>query len=98
MKEFMIIVGLPDIFSPRFISLIPEQRKVVNEMMNEGVILSYALAEDRSQLWIVMLADDKEEVQKNFARFPLSRYMKPQFKELMFQQSATFILPEPSLN
>ncbi|MBP9923985.1 MAG: hypothetical protein KBF92_09155 [Bacteroidia bacterium] len=98
MKEFMIIVGLPDIFSPRFISLIPEHRSVVNEMMNEGVILSYALAEDRSNLWIVMSAKNKSEVLKNIARFPLVRYMKPQIKELMFQQSATFILPEPSLN
>jgi len=98
MKEFMIIVGLPDIFSPRFVSLIPEQRATVNEMMNEGIILSYALSQDRSQLWITMSADNEAEVLANIARFPLARYMKPEIKELMFQQSATFILPEPSLN
>ena len=94
----MLIVSLPDIFSPRFISLIPEQRATVNEMMNEGTILSYALAEDRSKLWIVMSAKEEAEVLRNIARFPLARYMKPEIKELMFQHSATFILPEPSLN
>jgi hypothetical protein len=98
MKEYMIIVGLPEIFSPRFISLIPEQRAVVNEMMNEGIILSYAFAANRSNLWIVMTAKGEAEVLRNIARFPLARYMQPEIKELMFQHSATFILPEPSLN
>ena len=67
-------------------------------MMNEGLILNYALSEDRSKLWIVMFAKDEAEALKNISRLPLARYMKTEVKELMFQQTAAFILPEPSLN
>lgn len=98
MKEFMIIVTLPEVFSPRFMSLISDQRLTVAELMQEGVILTYALAGDRSKLWITMAADSEAEVLQHISRFPLARYMKSEIIELMFQHSASFVLPEPSLN
>lgn len=98
MKEFMIVVSLPEVFSPRFMSLIPDQRKTVSALLKEGIIICYALSLERSKLWITMSAEDIEDVQKQLNKFPLARYMKSDIIELMFQQSATFILPEPSLN
>ncbi len=98
MKEYMIIVTLPEVFSPRFMSLINDQRKAVSELMNEGVILNYSLSHDRSKLWITLMAESETEVKKHIKRLPLSRYMQSTIVELMFHQSSSFILPEPSLN
>lgn len=98
MKEFIVIVQLPEVFSPRFISLIPEHRSMVSEMINEGTILSYALSSDRSNLWIIMSGKGEEEILSKISSFPLARYMKFEVKELLFQQSASFVVPEPSLN
>lgn len=98
MLQYFVIASLPEVFSPRFISLIPEQRAMVHQMMDEGVIQNYSLSSDRSTLWITFCAKSEDEVREHFSRFPLARYMKIEVRELLFQHVAEFVLPEPSLN
>ncbi|MBL0103721.1 MAG: hypothetical protein IPP51_08160 [Bacteroidetes bacterium] len=98
MLQYMVTVTLPEVFSPRFVSLIPEQRAMVHEMMDEGVILNYSLSHNRTTLWITMIAKTEADVLHQISRFPLARYMKSEITELMFHHVAEFVMPEPSLN
>ena len=45
MNSYMVTVELPEELDEQFMSLIPEQRRVVHDLMLKGTILGYALAE-----------------------------------------------------
>ncbi|MCX6290770.1 MAG: hypothetical protein NT126_03300 [Bacteroidetes bacterium] len=98
MKQFMISIKLTDEFTEEFISLIPEQRAMVNSLMRKGIITSYSLASDRSKLWVVMEAESEINVIEVLSEFPLIGFMKPEIIELMFHNSIYVNIPKVSLN
>ena len=98
MNNYMIDVVLPRELNEEFISLIPRQRAHVNALMNEGIITSYALAKDRSRLWITMDAGSKEDVVKILEEFPMIKFFTLEIRELMFHNHAGLVLPQMSLN
>ena len=97
-NSFLVEVKLINPFSQEFTSLIPEQRKKVDELMNQGVIISYALAMDRSVVWIVIDAKKEEQVFDIIAEFPLARFMNANIFELAFHDSIHSGFPHLSLN
>ena len=98
MSTFLADIELKNSFSPAFLKLIPLQRKQVDELMNQGVIISYALAIDRSKLWVTFEAKDENEVLDVLAGFPLIHFMIPEIIELAFQDSIHSGFPQLSLN
>ncbi len=98
MKQFIITIQLPYVMTEDFISLIPKQRAVVHSMMRKGIITSYSLSLDKSQLWVVMDATSEINVIEVLAEFPLIRYMKPEIHELLFHNSIHVNVPNLSLN
>ena len=87
----MVEFELPDILTEEFLALIPKQRFAVNELLAEGIIRSYALAIDRSMLWVIVEADSEFELMEIIAQMPLSEYMDPHITELFFHNSPEFI-------
>ena len=73
MNTFMISIGLPTDLTQEFISLIPKQRTQVDKLMDEGKILHYSLALDRSQLWVTIGAKTEHEAMENI-RITLGRH------------------------
>jgi len=98
MKQFMIDVTLPDNPTEDFFSLVPKQRAMINSLMRKGIIISYTLSRDRSQLWIVMDAESEINVIEVLAEFPLIHFMKPEIHELLFHNSMYINIPKVSLN
>ena len=98
MKQFMVYVRLPDQLTEEFQSLIPKQRAMINSLMRKGIIISYTLSLDRSQLWVVMDAESEINVIEVLAEFPLIHFMKPEIHELMFHNSIYVNVPRVSLN
>ncbi len=98
MKQFMVYVKLPDHKTEEFLSRIPEQRSTINSLMRNGIILSYMLSLDRTQLWIVMNAESEINVIEVLAEFPLIRFMKPEIHKIMFHNSIYVNVPRVSLN
>ena len=94
----MVHVTLPDQPTEEFISLIPRQRAHVNNLMREGIITSYALAQDRSYLWITMLAETPQEVFGIINEFPMRKFFSVEIRELMFFNHASLIIPQMSMN
>ena len=97
MSQFMIefdIAEMDDYFMRR----IPEQRLKINELMEQGRILSYSLSIDRSKLWCIMKAESELEIYEAIADFPLIKYMTPDITELMFHNMVAARIPLFSLN
>lgn len=98
LKHFMIEVNMPKEPPMEFYTLVPSQRDMVVDYMDKGVIISYGLSDDRSRLWIVVVAGNKEEVMAITEKFPMHKYMTFQVEELMFYNNSKHKLPELSLN
>ena len=98
LDTFQVHITLPDIFTRRFASLIPQQRERVNQLLQERVILNYALDIDRSHLWVTMQAKDQQTIMDILATFPIIKDVKVEIFELAFFDSAPMGLPELIMN
>lgn len=98
MSNYKAEIELIAPFSKDFTKLIPEQRKRVNELMNSGQIVSYALAIDRSKIWVVFEARSMEHVYDVLRSFPLYDFMKVDVFELAFYDTIHSGFPQLSLN
>lgn len=98
MKQYMVEVVLPKVFTQEFLRLIPPQRARINELFEEGTIRSYSLAQNRSVLWVVFVAPSVAEVEEMLESFPIINYCSYGLHELMFHDMATHELPRISLN
>lgn len=98
LNTFQIHITLPDIFTRRFAALIPQQRERVNQLLEERVILNYALDMERTQLWVTIQAKDQEAVMDILATFPIIKDVKVEITELAFFDAAPMGLPELNMN
>ncbi len=98
MNQYLVEFELPATFDQHFVALIPEQRAQVNSLMRSGRLTNYALALDRSKLWVFFVAGSEREVNEIISTFPLIDYMKPSIHQLMFHENIGFQFPVMSLN
>jgi muconolactone delta-isomerase len=98
MSQYMVEIRLPAVMSEDFTAKIPAQRKKINELMEQGRLMSYALADDYSRLWCVVRAESEFEVMSLVSEFPLIDYMDPKISKLMFNNVVALRLPMFSLN
>lgn len=94
----MIEFELPSVMNEEFMQKIPAQRLKVNEMMENGKILSYSLSADRQKLWCILKAESELEAMEAISEFPLIGYMDPTITELMFHNMVAARIPLFSLN
>ncbi|WP_128545382.1 muconolactone Delta-isomerase family protein [Larkinella soli] len=98
MSQYMVEFDLPQEMTEDFLMKIPLQRLKVNELMENGKLLSYALSIDRHRLWCVVKAQTEVEVMEIVSEFPLISYMDPTVTELMFNNVVSLRVPLFSLN
>ena len=98
MSPFLIDVELPQDLTEAMISIIPEQRRKVDQLMDDGIISTYTLALDRSKLWIVLYASDSEEASEIVEALPLANYFDYEVFPLAFHNSVANLIPSISLN
>ncbi|KXK42482.1 MAG: hypothetical protein UZ05_CHB002002996 [Chlorobi bacterium OLB5] len=98
MYEYMAEISLPLPFTDEFLSLVPRQRAVVNKLMNEGVIISYALSIESGKLWINLLAESEDKVDALIESFPIADFISYNTHKLTFHNSINFKIPEFSVN
>lgn len=98
MSHYMVEFELPQEMTEEFMLKVPAQRSKINELMEQGKILSYALAMDRQKLWCIVDGQTEYDVIATIAEFPLINYMQPTISELMFNNVVSFRMPMFSLN
>jgi hypothetical protein len=77
--------------------MVPRQRLVVDRLFDQGVLITYTLAADRSKLWAVFQSDSESELLNYIESLPLTMYSDYTYNEIMFHDSSQFI-PSISLN
>lgn len=98
MNTYMVVIQLPEEMTEKFLRLIPQQRAQIDKLMDESKIIQYALAGDRSQLWVTVSASTLKAAQDIINTFPLRAYMQPTFVELAFYNSISTELPKLIMN
>lgn len=98
MNPYMVIIKLPGELTEDFVLLIPKQRAHIDKLMDEGKILQYSLAADRTYLWVTIVAESEQKVMDILATFPLIGYMSPVITELAFHNSVSNELPKLIMN
>ncbi len=98
MKHYLASIDLPEELNPEFLALIPDQRRHVNALMAEGLLVQYALAADRSRLWTTVCAPSEERVEEILRAFPIARFMRYTIRELAFHLQPGRNLLQVSLN
>lgn len=93
---YMVEFEVPQL-TEEMLALIPRQRYVIDQLMFQKKIVSYALTLSRSKLWIVFIASSESELVYLIDSLPMTKYLSYDYHELMFHNAAQF-LPSMSLN
>jgi muconolactone delta-isomerase len=96
--EYMVDFTMPKDLTEDFLSLIPRQRAMVNQLMSEGKILNYALALETGKLWAVFSVQNEVELLELVHSLPLTDFMKVRTNELTFYNAAHTFTPAFSVN
>ncbi|MGB3949199.1 MAG: hypothetical protein WBM13_14525 [Bacteroidia bacterium] len=98
MNNYMVVIQLPEELTEEFLTLIPKQRAHIDKLMDESKIVQYALAGDRSKLWVIVAASTLKGAKSIIDSFPLRAYMNPKYVELAFYNSISTELPKLIMN
>lgn len=97
-SSFLVHIILPEIFSTKFMALIPMHRSRINELMEKNVIRSYSLDMERHNVWAFIDAKDENEVMDILSSFPIIKDVKVTIHELAFYDFAPAGMPELIMN
>ncbi len=84
----MVDISLPEFPEEAFFALIPDQRSLVDRLLQELVIVNYTLSADRTKLWVIVRALTEEDAIGVIERFPIYDYMRFDVYDLMFHENA----------
>ncbi len=99
MPTFVVTISLPDTYEDDFLALIPQHRSLINRLLSEKVIETYAISADRRRGWVTINGDDAKAVQAVVEQFPLYRYFNSiEIDELFIFDSVATRFPHISLN
>ncbi|MDF1697074.1 MAG: hypothetical protein P1U56_14625 [Saprospiraceae bacterium] len=94
--KYMVQFNFTD-FTLEMQEMVPRQRVIVDKLFDQGVLITYTLAADRSKLWAVFQADGESELLTYIESLPMTKYCDYTYNEIMFHDSSQFI-PSISLN
>lgn len=97
-STYLVHITLPEIFTPKFVALIPKHRVLINDLLEKGTIRSYSLDMERHNVWAFIDAKNEKEVMDILSSFPIIKEVKIKITELAFYDSAPVGLPELIMN
>jgi muconolactone delta-isomerase len=76
MKKFMLNIQLNGLDNETRMNLLPREQEVVKELEQNGTIVDTFIKLDMSGIFIVMMAEDSEDVHSKLSALPYYPYMK----------------------
>ncbi len=99
MSTFVVSIRLPAVFDDEFLALIPQHRGIINQLLADYIIETYAISADRNRGWITINGDNEAAVLEIVKQFPLYTYFQEvEIDELFLFDSAATRFPRISLN
>ncbi|MGL4632562.1 MAG: muconolactone Delta-isomerase family protein [Leadbetterella sp.] len=81
-----------------FMTLIPHHRVVINELIEQGTIDSYAISAEVGRGWIIMNARNKKSIHEMLKKSPLYKYFELEIDQLLVYDSPAYRFPKVLLN
>ncbi len=95
-KKFLVTINF--FMDDDFMALVSPHRTYINYLINKGIIDSYAVSMESYRSWIMMTADDKEQVTEYLKKSPLYKYWTYEIDELFIYDGQTYRLPALQMN
>lgn len=76
MKKLMLNIQLNGLDNETRMNLLPKEQEVVKELEQNGTIVDTFIKLDMSGIFIVMMAEDSEDVHSKLSTLPYYPYMK----------------------
>lgn len=76
MKKFIVNIFLEGLDMETRLKLLPKEQELVKEMEQNGIILNTYIKLDVAGIFIVMMADDADDVHTKLSPLPYYPYMK----------------------
>lgn len=96
--QFMVHFMIPAPVPNGFYELMPFQDQVVEQYMDDGKLLNYALSMENDKLWAVFNARSEMEVREMLLDFPLTGFMEIEVSLLSSYHILDRVAPGFSLN
>lgn len=97
-NTYLAHIILPEEMNAHFYSLIPVQRKLINKLLDNRVLLSYSLDMERQNLWVYISAKNETQAMDVLSTFPIIKFVKVNLHELAFYDTAPVNLPDLIMN
>ena len=97
-EVFLVHITLPEVFTGEIYELIPQQRTLINDLMEKRVVLSYSLDMVRRNIWAFVEARDQEHLMSILSTFPIIAHVGLHIHELAYHDSAPLSLPDLIMN
>jgi len=76
MKKFMVDILLQGLDTETRMALLPREQEVVKELKQSGTIAEDYIKLDMSGIYMVVMADDQDDVHRKLSALPYYPYMK----------------------
>ena len=96
MKKFHVTIDFE--WQDSYQDLIAEHRKLINELIENGVIDHYVVTLESNRIWITMNAEDKASIDEYLSQSPLFNYWIYEIDELFISDGVHYRLPAVQLN
>ena len=96
MKKFLVIARFQ--WTEAMMKLVPEHRKHINSLIDDGVIEHYVVSMEVQTVWITINAKNKTEIKKALSPSPLYKKWTIEISELMVWDGQNYRLPAVQLN
>ena len=82
-KQFIVIFRVPPL-TEELLKQVPRQRKAVDHLMSEGILISYSLTKEMNKLFAIFRAYDVDDLKEHINKLPLTRIMPFQYGNYIF--------------
>ncbi len=98
MNNFIVEIFLPKIQDDHFFKLIPAHRKMVDELIDNGVISSYCVNNSRTKVWIIFNCENETVVKNYLRKLPIYNKVNCEIHDLLIADGEVFRFPKLNLN
>lgn len=80
------------------LSKVPQHRNFIGELIQKGIIDSYAISAESTQGWIVMNGNSKKEVLQTLEKSPIYHKWRVEVEQLVIYDSQLYRFPKLVMN
>ena len=81
-----------------FSRLLPAHRSLISKLIEKNIIEYYSVSIESMRVWMIVNAENKEEVKNHLAKSPLYKFWEIEIDELFVYDGQKYRLPALQLN